>query len=290
MKILLLGGSGQLGYEVITRAHDLNFEVVAPVSSEVDVANFEQLNYLAHQVRPDILLNCAAYTAVDKAETERERCFRINRDGAACVARVGAELQCRVIFVSTDYVFAGDGTQPLDEDMPTGPRNVYGESKLAGEQEMARILGDKGLVVRTSSLHGQRGVNFVNTMLNLFRTRPEVKVVSDQVMSPTWAGWLAEVLLDLSRTSAGGVVHASGDGAVSWLEFARAIHAWSTSPATVQVQPITTEEFGRPAKRPMFSAFNCRKLAGLLGRKPIPWQEGLKRHLREVGALKGEAC
>ncbi len=288
MKILLFGGSGQLGYELRVRAHDLNFEIVSPVSSEVDVGNEGQLRTLASQVKPDIVVNCAAYTAVDKAEVERENAFRINREGAKNSARAAADLGVRLIHVSTDYVFSGSGTTPLTEADPTGPINVYGESKLAGEQEATRILGDRALILRTASLHGQKGVNFVNTMLKLFAEKPSLKIVDDQYMSPTWAGWLAEVILDLSRIDTGGVVHASGEGTVSWYDFACAIRDWSKPASSIKLDKISTAEFGRPARRPMFSAFDCSKLSKLLGRRPITWQEGLKRHLGELGALRNE--
>ena len=289
MKILLFGGSGQLGYEIKTRAYDLNFELIAPVSSEVDVGNFEQVRFLTSQAQPDLIINCAAYTAVERAENERDRCFRINRDGAGNVAKAAELVKRPIIYISTDYVFAGDGNAPLKENDATGPLNVYGESKLAGEREVLSVVGDRALILRTSGLHGQRGVNFVNTMLTLFKGESPVRVVNDQVMSPTWAGWLAEVILDLSRKGVTGLLHASGEGGVSWYEFARAIYEWSGHErSAAAVEPVTTAEFGRPAKRPKFTAFDCSKLAGVLGRRPLTWQEGLKQHLREVAALKSE--
>jgi len=283
MKILLFGGSGQLGFEIRQRAHALNFNLVAPVSSEVDVGSESQVLALADRVRPDVIINSAAYTAVDKAEVEKDAAYRINRDGARNSA-IAAEKYCaRTVFVSTDYVFSGDGNTPLKESDPVDPQSVYGASKLAGENEVLSVLGSKALVVRTSSLHGQKGLNFVGTMLKLFADKPEVKVVYDQWMSPTWAGWLAEVILDLLRTEASGVVHASGDGATTWFDFAAAIREFGTPTSPVRLSKITAAEFGRPAKRPVYSVFDCSKLTSILGREPIDWREGLKRHLRDLG-------
>ncbi len=291
MRILLFGGSGQLGFELLSRAHDLNFEVTAPVISEVDIGDLDQVLFLARKFRPAVVINSAAYTAVDKAEEESAVAFRVNRDGAANTAKAAAAVGARLIHVSTDYVFAGDGSTPLDETAPTGPRNVYGASKLAGEDAVLDILGDQALVVRTSSLHGQRGENFVHTMLKLFETRPSIKVVTDQMMSPTWAGWLAEAMLDLAKIGAGGVVHAACAGAISWYDFAVEIHRLAMprlpdgSPCAIE--RTTVAEFARSAARPMYSVLQCDRLAGMLGRRPIAWQEGLKAHLRDIGRLQG---
>lgn len=287
MKILLFGGSGQLGFEVQKRAFDLDFEVVSPVMSEVDITNISQVNFLTQKVRPDLVVNAAAYTAVDKAESEQDEAFKINRDGAGVVAQASREVGCRMIHVSTDYVFEGNGNTPLTERSLTNPLNVYGASKLAGEQQVLSILGKRGLVVRTSSLHGQRGENFVHTMIKLFSERELVKVVSDQWMSPTWAGWLAEVLLDLGRIECDGVVHASCAGAICWYDFAFAIlesvRTKNENARRCKLEKTSVNEFVRPAKRPLYSVMDCTRLTSLLGRRPIPWQEGLRSHLSEIG-------
>jgi len=287
MKILLFGGAGQLGWEVRARALDLNFEVVAPIVTELDINNYEQVIFLADHSKPDVIINCAAYTAVDKAEVERDLAFAINLDGTRNVARAASKVGCRAIHVSTDYVFSGDGSVPLKESDQTGPQGVYGESKLAGELALHEELGERGLVVRTSSLHGRHGENFVHTMIKLFSEREVVKVVTDQWMSPTWAGWLAEALLDLTRIDCGGIIHASGSGGVSWFDFAAAILE-SIKPsvpnaARVRLETTTAAEFARPAPRPRYSVFDCSKLTSVLGRAPISWQDGLRNHLAELG-------
>ncbi|MBN8549141.1 MAG: dTDP-4-dehydrorhamnose reductase [Deltaproteobacteria bacterium] len=287
MKILLFGGAGQLGFEIQKRAFDLDFEVVSPVLSEVDITNEHQVTFLSQKVRADLVINCAAYTAVDKAETDQEEAYKINRDGAAVVARAAREVGSRMIHISTDYVFDGTASAPISESHPTNPINVYGASKLAGEIEVQNVLGNRALVVRTSSLHGQRGENFVHTMVKLFTEREVVKVVNDQWMSATWAGWLAEAVLDLGRTDCHGLVHASCAGALTWYDFAAAIlqqvQEKNEAARRCKLEPTTAQAFARPARRPQYSVFDCTRLTTLLGRKPISWQDGLRSHLREIG-------
>ena len=285
MKILLFGGSGQLGYEVTYRARDLHFDMVAPHESELDIGDGPQVTALVNRINPDVILNCAAYTAVDQAEAQPELAFRVNRDGVRNIALAAKEARCRLLHISTDYVFDGQAREPIPETAQTGPLNVYGASKLAGEEVALRLLGDQALIVRTQSLHGQRGTNFVHTMLKLFTERDVVKVVSDQFMCATWAGWLAEVLLDLVRLNTSGIYHAAGDGVISWHQFAVGIYELSRRRIgrEVQIEPVSTAEFPRPARRPVYSALDCKKLSALLGRKPISWEEGLRRHMDELG-------
>jgi dTDP-4-dehydrorhamnose reductase len=285
MKILIFGGSGQLGHELIKRGFDLNFELVSPVQSEVDVTNPAQVLSFTKRIKPSVVINCAAYTAVDKAESEREEAFHINCEGAKNVAIAAAKTNARVIYISTDYVFPGEVRRPLLETDAPHPINVYGESKLAGELVTLDQAGGKALIVRTSSLFGKKGINFVATMIRLFQTQKVVKVVSDQQMCPTWAGWLAEVLLDLVRINTTGIVHASCKGAISWYDFASAILE-SIQPhvpeARAVLEAVTTSEFARPAKRPVYSALDGTKLAGLIGRPAMTWEEGLRSYLIDI--------
>lgn len=290
MKILLFGGAGQLGCELRKRAADLSFEVVSPVAAEVDITEREQVTKVIKATKPDIVINCAAYTAVDRAEEERDLAFKVNRDGPATIAYGCAESGARMIHISTDYVFDGSLGRPLREDDRKNPLSVYGASKWEGEEAVRSVLGDSSLIVRTQSLFGKGGVNFVQTMLKLFEEREEVRVVNDQWVSPTWAGWLAEVLLDLARSKAGGVVHASSEGVVSWYEFALAIKE-ATEPRYMglrraRVEPTTAEALKRPAKRPAFSAFDTTRLRGILGRPAIRWSEALNGYLGDVGMLE----
>jgi dTDP-4-dehydrorhamnose reductase len=292
MKILLFGGSGQLGYELKTRAADLHFELVSPVTQEVDITDAQQVQTLFTALTPTVVINSAAYTAVDKAEEEPQRAFAINADAVRTIAGECKRTGARLIHVSTDYVFDGSLGRPLREDDPVNPVSVYGRSKLAGEQNAQDVLGDDVTIVRTQALFGQRGVNFVQTMLKLFSEREVLKIVDDQWVSPTWAGWLAEVILDLVRMPPVGVVHASCDGTVTWCEFAREIQrlaapSYKGAPLA-RIEATTARELNRPAQRPVFSAFDTTKLAMLLKRSPLPWRTGLVRYLSEIGILERE--
>ena len=304
MKILVFGGSGQLGHEIRYRALDLNFDVVAPVQSELDVSDARQVITLASQVKPDVVINCAAYTAVDKAEEEPESAFLINRDGAGHVAAAAQGAGAKLIHISTDYVF-GLGTpgnakgrstegeaegelkevRPLTEDDPTGPLNIYGQSKLEGEVATMENTDGAATILRTSSLYGIKGPNFVDTMLRLFSEGKEVKVVKDIQMSPTWAGWLAEVVLDVCRIPSKGIYHASNAGGVSWFKFAEAILGKSRGHlpqgAAASVVPVSHTEYPRPATRAIYSVLDCSRLTDLIGRKPMTWEMGLDCYLQE---------
>lgn len=287
MKILLFGGTGQLGYDLIRRANDLNFEVIAPVTSEVDITDKKAVSRIVQTASPSIVINSAAYTAVDNAEDEPERAYAVNAEGAEWVAAACQQRGVRLIHVSTDYVFDGAGESPLSEDASVDPLNVYGASKLAGEQAVLRVLGERVLVVRTASLYGARGANFVATMLKLFTEKERVQVVSDQWMSPTSTGFFADVLLDLCRIPCSGLVHAACEGAASWFDFAEAILRCSSarlpSGESCVIEKTTAAAFARRARRPRYSVLDCAKLAGLLGRRPIHWEVALKEHLQEIG-------
>ncbi len=292
MKILLFGGSGQLGFELKKRANDLSFELVSPVTKELDITDKAQVFSLIRSLQPTTVINSAAYTAVDKAEEEPEKAFAINAEGVRNISEACATCGVRLIHISTDYVFDGALGRELTEDDAVHPVSVYGRSKLEGENFVRSICGDRGLVVRTQALYGQKGVNFVHTMLKLFGERDTLKIVDDQFVSPTWAGWLAEALLDLVRLPASGILHASCDGVVSWYDFACEIQRLSfesyAGRPLARLEPTTAAELNRPAKRPIYSAFDTSRLASVLGRPALPWQTALKLFLREIGVAKGE--
>jgi len=292
VKILLFGGSGQLGYELKKRANDLAFELVSPVTKELDITDKAQVFTLIRSLQPTTVINSAAYTAVDKAEEEPDRAFAINAEGVRNISEACAKSGARLIHISTDYVFDGLLGRTLREDDATNPLSVYGRSKLEGEEFVRSICSERGLVVRTQALYGQKGVNFVHTMLKLFGERDVLKIVDDQFVSPTWAGWLAEVLLDLVRLPANGTLHASCEGVVSWYDFAREIQRLSlesyAGKSVARIEPTTAAELNRPAKRPTYSAFDTSRLASVLGRPVLPWQAALNLFLREIGVAKGE--
>ncbi len=283
MKILLFGGSGQLGTEVRVRARDLQFDVVSPVTKEVDIREAEQVAYLVQSLRPDVVVNCAAYTAVDRAEDEEELAFAINFQGAINVAQACRASSTRLIHLSTDYVFDGTLGRPLREEDTPNPLNVYGRSKLAGEEAVRKILGEAALIVRTQALFGERGENFITTFLDLCCRREVLRLVNDQFVSPTYAGWLAEVLLDLMRMPIGGVLHAAARGGVSWfevgVELLRTAGPLLKCPQLARLEPVTTASLRRPAVRPLFLTLDTRRLESVL-KRPVPdWKEGLGEYL-----------
>ncbi len=286
MKLLIFGGSGQLGQEILIRAKDLNFETVYPSLKELDITESSQVNFLVGQVKPDIIINCAAYTAVDKAEEEIDLCYKINRDGAKYIAQAAEKFKSRLVHISTDYVFAGDGNTPLKETDSTQPKSIYGKSKLEGEHEVLKYTDGKAAVLRTASLHGKFGNNFVHTMLNLFDAKKPVSVVADQFMSPCWAGFLAETILDVIRIDFNGVLHCAGIGQISWFEFASLITELAYLPKDKpEITKTSLDKFPRPAPRPKYSCFDLNKYTSTLGRKPIAWQDGLKFHLKDIDRL-----
>lgn len=293
MRILLLGGSGQLGWEIRQRAFDLNFDLHSPVKSEVNISDAEQVKFLAKELKPEVIVNCAAYTAVDKAESEPERAFLINRDGAINAAEAANQVNARLIYISTDYVFDGSAQAPINEQTETNPINVYGASKLAGEKAIVELCGQRALILRTSWLHGKQGQNFVQTMLKLFNEREQVDVVNDQFGNPTWAGWLAEVILDLARIDTHGVLHAACSGKTTWFDFAQEIlnlakvgQESSANIHRVKLQAMSSDQLQRAAKRPMYSVLDCSKLEQILGRACLDWKDGLRAHLYDLGLLK----
>jgi dTDP-4-dehydrorhamnose reductase len=269
MKILVTGGRGQLGRSVVARAE--GHTVWAPDVDELDICDAAQCARVAGH---DLVINAAAYTAVDKAETERDRAFAINRDGAGNLARACAERGIRFLHVSTDYVFDGTGTRPYREDDPIAPLGVYGASKAEGEQAVHEA---GGTVVRTSWLFAEGGPSFVHTMLRLAKERPVLRVVGDQRGCPTYAGDLADALLQLTPRER--TYHYCNAGETTWHAFATAIieEARRRVPlACERIEAITTAEYPTPAKRPAYSVLATTRIrdAGIV---PPSWQPGLAR-------------
>ena len=228
---------------------------------------------LLETLGPDVVINCAAYTNVDGAESDRETAFRVNAVGAGNVARSAAQVGARLVHMSTDYVFDGLADTPYVESAQTGPTSVYGLSKLAGEQEVLSASED-ALIVRTAWLYGRGGGNFVETVLRLSDEGGPLRIVDDQTGSPTYAADLALVLRDLAVTDVRGIVHATNSGTCTWFEFAAEILR-VFGRGGVDVIPIATEDIERPAPRPRYSVLSLEKLGSLLGWTPRPWNEAL---------------
>lgn len=294
MRILLLGGNGQLGRELRRSLAPLG-ELVVATRDGVDAdaaANFDDPTALAAMVRgsgADVVVNAAAYTAVDKAEADADAAFRVNSEAPGAIARACARIDALLVHYSTDYVFDGSASRPYREDDATAPLGVYGISKLAGEDAI-RASGARHAILRTAWVYASHGRNFLLTMLRLANERDELRVVADQVGAPTPAAWIADATADLIRrgVAESGTWHLVTSGQVSWHGFASAImedaHALGLLERMPTVVPITTAEFPTPARRPAYSVLDTTRLHDDFGIVPPAWRGELRATLREIAA------
>jgi dTDP-4-dehydrorhamnose reductase len=268
-----------LGQAVVQEARARGWDALGLSREQADVTDRDGLLKRVRDFRPEAVLNCAAHTKVDACETEVERAFAVNAEGAGNAAAAAESVGARLVHVSTDYVFDGTAREPYKEDAPTAPLSVYGKSKLEGER---RVLDyDRALVVRTSWLFGPGGPNFVATMVGLIEAgRVPLRVVDDQVGAPTYTPFLAPALLDLARLEATGIVHYRNREPVSWYAFAQAIARQCSGEA--EVIPVTTAEFPRPAPRPAWSVLDVARFEAIAGRPVEPWEEGLSELLARM--------
>ena len=284
MRIIVTGAGGQVGWELVRRAPLLGHEVLAWDVAELDISNAAAVDAALAASGADVLINAAAYTAVDKAEQEPALAFAVNRDGPAHLAAACQRLHIPLLHISTDYVYDGSKAGPWLENDAPAPLGVYGASKLAGDEAVRQIL-PRHLILRVSWVFGVHGHNFVKTMLRLAREREELRVVADQQGCPTFAGDIADVLLELAGRSAEidardawGIYHYGGAPLTSWHGFASAIVASARARETLPVQRVTaiaTTDYPTPARRPLNSVLDCSKLADRFGIRPRPWQAGL---------------
>jgi dTDP-4-dehydrorhamnose reductase len=281
--IIVTGKNGQLGSELAGIANNYpQFDFHFFDRDGLDVSNNEQLTALFKQLQPAYFINCAAYTTVDKAETEQDKALAINAQGVGHIATLCNQYHTKLIHISTDYVFNGNGTSPYKEDEPTDPVNYYGYTKLMGENAALQNNLDT-IIIRTSWVYSIYGNNFVKTMLRLMKERPEIKVVNDQVGSPTNAADLAEAILTIINTRKGfaaGIYHFSNDGIISWYDFAVAIRDIKKLPATVH--PIPSSSYPTPAKRPSYSAMSKEKITRTFPIVLKDWKESLERVLSRM--------
>ena len=281
MKILITGARGQLGIALQRRLSTAH-EVVAVGHAELDISDAVSCERVIARVSPDAVLNCAAYTAVDKAETDHEAAFAINAKGAGNIAAACAAIGAFPIHFSTDYVFDGTATQPYMETNPTNPLGVYGQSKLQGEQAVAAASAAH-LIFRLSWVYSNDGANFYKTMLRLAADRPVLRVVADQIGVPNNTGELADAIAAVLSRSRGelerlsGLYHLSARGATNWCEFARAIMQ-GAGLATV-VEAIGTVDYPTPAKRPAYSVLDSAKFDAAFSFANADWRQGLARCL-----------
>lgn len=279
MKILVTGSGGQLGGDVVKEARRRNLDCLGVTRKEFDLTNEEQTRDFILRYRPGVVIHCAAYTAVDKAEDERALCFAVNETATARIAEACEEISAKLLYVSTDYVFAGDGDAFYETDDPPAPVNVYGKSKLAGERAVA-ALAKKHFIVRVSWVFGNNGNHFVRAMLNLAKERDEIRVVDDQYGSPTYTADLAPLLLDMAETDRFGVYHATNEGVCTWAEFAREI--FRKSHVQTKVLPIPSRAYPTKAARPHNSRLSKTKLEQCGFCRLPPWQDALRRYLEEI--------
>lgn len=279
MKVLVTGIGGQLGHDVVRELEKRGQEVVGVGRAEMDITDEGKVREVIRACAPDAVIHCSAYTAVDRAEEEDDLCHQVNVEGTKYIAEACAELDCKMIYISTDFVFSGEGERPWETEDEAGPINVYGKTKYEGELEVKSRL-NKWFIVRISWVFGYNGNNFVKTMLRLGKENGAVKVVADQIGSPTYTRDAAVLLADLVQTEKYGVYHASNEGFCSWYEFAKEIFQ-AAGMDEVSVTPITSDEFPAKAKRPFNSRMSKKKLIKE-GFNILPsWQDALKRYLQE---------
>lgn len=287
--ILLTGASGQVGAELLHTLAPLG-RVVAPTRTELDLADLRSLRSAVRDLRPTVVVNAAAYTAVDRAETEADRCAAINADAPRVLAEEAARVGALMVHYSTDYVFDGNKRAPYTEDDASGPLNVYGRTKLEGEQGVA-AAGGRHLILRTSWVYGLRGANFLRTILRLARERRELRIVSDQVGAPTWSRSLARETAALVSMregldlSASGVYHLTSAGSTTWHEFARAILGGDPArgdQVCERVMPIASADYPVAARRPAYSVLDNTRISRRFGIAIPDWRDELSRVLEEL--------
>ncbi len=276
MKVLVTGANGQLGYDVVKELQKQNIVCCGATRKDFDIVDFEATEKFITNYMPDVVIHCAAYTAVDKAEDEQGLCCLVNASATENIAQICKKINAKMVYISTDYVFDGtkDGFYEID-DKPN-PINVYGRTKLLGEQEVQKIL-NKYFIVRISWVFGKHGNNFVKTMLKLGKERKELNVVADQYGSPTYTADLAPLLIEMIKTDKYGIYHATNEDVCSWAEFAEEI--FKLAEMNVKVNHITTDEYPTKAKRPLNSRLSKEKLDKYFHNLPF-WEISLEKFIK----------
>ena len=279
MKVLVTGVRGQLGYDVVNELEKRGLEAIGVDIQEMDITDEASVNSVIGEAAPDAVIHCAAYTAVDAAEDNIEICRKVNADGTQNIANMCKKLDIPMIYISTDYVFDGQGERPWLPDDERAPLNVYGQTKYEGEIAVQNTL-DKYFIVRIAWVFGVNGKNFIKTMLNLGKTREHLTVVNDQFGSPTYTYDLARLLVDMIQTDKYGIYHATNEGICTWYEFACEI--FKQADLNVSVAPVTADQYPAKAKRPSNSRMSKDKLEENGFEKLPTWQDALKRYLKEI--------
>lgn len=280
MRVFVTGVKGQLGYDVVNELTRRGHTAIGVGRDEMDITDADACRRTIIDADPEAVIHCAAYTAVDAAEDNEELCRKVNADGTRNIAQVCRELDIKMMYISTDYVFNGQGTRPWEPDDVREPLNVYGKTKGEGEMAVEELV-KKFFTVRIAWVFGVNGKNFIKTMLRLGKERGAVSVVDDQIGSPTYTYDLARLLVDMIESEQYGRYHATNEGLCSWFEFAVEIFK-QAGMDEVKVTPVDSTQFPAKAKRPMNSRMDKSKLADN-GFEPLPsWQDALKRYLKEI--------
>lgn len=277
--ILVTGANGQLGHDVSVELSKNNVPHIATDINELDITDESDVKRFFQQNKISSVIHCAAYTAVDKAEDEKELCIKVNYSGTKNLCENAAKCGAKFIYVSTDYVFCGNGSEPFEPDDEKGPRNVYGKSKLMGEEAVKSLL-DNYFIVRTSWVFGEKNTNFIHTMLKLSQRLSEVRVVCDQIGSPTYSKHLAKLLCKMIQTEKYGEYHAHNEGYCSWAQLAE--ETFKLSKKETKVIPVKSEEYPTKATRPKNSRLSTASLTEA-GFELLPdWKEALKEYLKST--------
>ena len=285
MKILVTGANGQLGWE-LQRAKPNDCELTALSRDQLDITDLEQVTRSINSIKPDWVINAAAYTAVDKAESDSAGAYAINAEGAANLATAAQAINSRLLHISTDFIFDGKNNRPyLPEDVPN-PLGIYGASKLAGEQKVREILGGETLIIRTAWVYSAHGNNFVKTMLRLMAERDTLGVIEDQVGTPSWAAEIARAVYLSIENNLRGVYHWTDTGAASWYDFSVAIYELGKEAGlinnSVTINPIPTEAYPTPAERPPYSILNKDSLRKAINYTGKHWRDSLSQMIMEI--------
>ncbi|MHC4266884.1 MAG: dTDP-4-dehydrorhamnose reductase [Planctomycetota bacterium] len=284
MKILITGSNGMLGTDLLnllrkemsSPTHKERIKVIEAPHDKLDISIKDEVSEVVSRHTPDIIINCAAFTNVDKCETERETAFNVNAMGPKYIAAAAKECGAMVIHISTDFVFDGNSGRPYVEEDQTNPLSEYGRTKLEGERNIQDFC-NSFLIVRTSWLYGHKGINFVSKMLELAEHKKELSIVTDEIGSPTYTPDLAKALWTLIKQKCEGIINVSNDGSCSRYEWAE--YVFKTRGYNIKINPIKSLEYKRPAKVPLNSTLNCQKFTTITGMRMRPWQEAVTEYL-----------
>lgn len=282
MKIIVTGVNGQLGHDVVNELTKRGYDDVLGIDiNDLDITNEKDVKSFMKRMNPNVIIHCAAYTAVDNAEDNSDLCYNVNVNGTKYLVESAKVINAKFVYISTDYIFSGDkkGEYRIDDD--PNPKSVYGKTKYLGEVETLKY--EKHFIIRISWVFGKNGNNFIKTMLRLSKDKDLINIVSDQIGSPTYTYDLSKLIVDMIETDKYGIYHATNEGICSWYEFAQKIFEYSN--IKIKINPISTDQYPTKAKRPQNSTMSKRSLTDN-GFELLPtWQDALRRYLKEIEVI-----